>query len=94
MTNTSTVPPTIKDVSRAVWQLNDRQDEESLERVARNMAYVIGRNVRLHKLTKQGAAMMLACHGASDFTINSYAGPLAGRLRAYADEYGSLNASI
>ena len=86
--------PTVKDIARAVAQLNEQQDEESLERVARNMAYTLGRSVLLRKVAKRDAGIMLATAGADDFVIDKYAGPLAGRLRAHADQYGRLSASI
>ena len=89
-----TIAPTLKDVTRAVAQLNEMQDEESLERVARNIAYAIGRNVRLGEITKKGAALMLAVHGANDFVIDKYSGPLAGRLRSHRFEYGRTSAFV
>jgi hypothetical protein len=89
----STVRPTVKDVSRAVAALNEFQegsqpDAGSILRVAENLAFVIGRSVKIHKVTRRDVQLMLAAHGASDYVIQRHANGIAANIRSnYADDH-------
>ena len=94
-----TVANTVKDVSRAISALSEQdQDNQDITgvyvRVAANLAYTMGDNVRLHKVTRRDVAIALAAHGYAGHDITRTADIVARRIRGMADEYGRLSATI
>jgi len=67
---------------------------ELRETVARNIAYEIRETVRLGNITKRDAAILLACHGASPFTIERHSRAIAAMLRTLRYEAGKFSAFI
>ena len=92
------IPSVIKDITRAVIRLDENAScgESDIVRidgenwtgldlrisVAENLAFTIGRTVRLGRLTKRDVGLMLASHGATPFTIEQHARAIAAMLRA------------
>jgi hypothetical protein len=62
--------------------------------VARNVAFAIGENVRLGKITRRDAAIILASNGASPFTVEQHSRAIAAMIRNYRYEAGSMSAYI
>jgi len=86
-THTSTVPPTVKDIARFAAKLNDYTidrtwDNEDRQHMADNIAFVIGRTVKLHRVTRRDVAVILAAAGASDKVIELHARDIASRIRS------------
>lgn len=50
--------------------------------VAEQLAEVIRHTVRIHKVTRRDAALMMAAHGASQFTIEQHARAIAAKIRS------------
>jgi hypothetical protein len=79
------VRPTVKDVSRAIADLEDNGIAGTADRVARvasNLAYTTGPTVNIFKVSKRDVSLMLASHGASSITIERYARTIASAMRA------------
>ena len=90
----ATVAPTVKDVSRAVAaSVEDGVTDESVERVARNLAYTLGRNVNLRKLSRREVAVTLASHGFEG-NLTEAARRVLPRIKALADEYGRMTSQL
>ncbi len=99
------VEPTVLDVARSVARLNQYGNGdpsqpanvdgrswtvgEMRRSVARNLAGTIGRTVRLGRVTRRDAGLMLAAAGADSATIDTHARMIASMLRSYHHEYGS-----
>lgn len=97
----TTIPPTIKDVSRAVVALQEDVEtvggvsslSDSVDRVARNLAYTLGKNVNLRKVTGREVALILASHGYTG-KLETIAHKVKFPLRRYADEYGGITSQL
>ena len=107
MTN---VRPTLTDIMRAVARLDEHADcpetgsvvidcnawnrYQLQSAVADSISFTIGGNVRLGKITKRDAAIMLALAGASPFTIEQHARTIAAMLRTNRYRDGKTSAYI
>jgi len=90
----STVANTVKDISRAVSAaVEDGVTDGSIERVAGNLAYVLGKNVNLRKLTRREVAVTLAAHGFEG-NLPEVARRVLPRVKAMADEYGRMSSQL
>ena len=95
----TTVANTVKDVSRAISDLEEAvygstaDYQDSLERVAVNLAYVLGKNVNLRKVTRREVALILASHGY-DGALLTLAYSITRRIKALADEYGRMTSQL
>jgi hypothetical protein len=94
----ATVPNVIKDISRAVATLEESYAEgfdttDDIERVAANLAYTMGKNVNLRKLTGTEVAYVLASHGFTG-DLRHAGNAVARRVRALADEYGKMTSQL
>lgn len=95
----TTVANTVKDVSRAIASFEDIEDAgwgikfDDVERIASNLAFVMGRNVNLTKITTREAALLLASHGYSG-DLEKLGRLVAKRIRALSDVYGRMTSQI